>query len=228
MTTLLEARTDLRAHLNETTTRFWTDAQLTTWINEALRDVARRTETIQTFSTSIAAVAGTAEYVIPADVLRIHRIEFVPTGQTQIYPLQLATYNEMDQFWGVTPNQQQGYPSYAVLWGFPPTVKLRLWPIPSQAGTVNVFYFRLPASVSADGDTIEVLAGYQDLIVLYAEYVARRKDRDPTWQDAKQIYEEKIVEMVETTRQWHDQAMTVSVGSSAVPRWLYDGNWGNY
>lgn len=228
MTTLVTVRNDVRARLNETTARFWTDAQLNVWINEGMRDLARRTETIQTFGTTITTVAGTAEYVVPADVLRVHRVEFVPTGATQIYPVQLTTYDELDQVWGIYPNTVQGYPVYAALWGFPPTLKLRLYPVPSQAGTINLFYYRLPAAVSADGDTLEVLAGYEDLIALYCEYVARRKDRDPTWQEAKALYEERVSEMVDTTRQWHDQAMTVTVGQNAMPRWLYDMNYGDY
>lgn len=228
MATLSDTRTDVRAHLNESTARFWTDAQLNVWINEGLRDVARRTETIQTFYTSISAVAGTAEYTLPTNVLRVHRVEFVPTGNTQVYPVTVTTYDELDSVWGVYPNTVQGIPVYAAMWGFPPLLKMRLYPVPSQAGTLNVFYYRLPATASADGDTLEILSGYEDLIVLYCEYVAKRKDRDPTWQEAKALYEERVENMIETTRQWHDQAMTITVGVNAVPRWLYDADFGGY
>lgn len=221
MATLLEARTDVRAHLGEITARQWTDAQLNVWINEGLRDIARRTETIQSFNATIATVAGTPEYTALADMLRIHRIEYVPTGGP-VYPVQLTTYDELDQVWGLYPNTTNGIPVYAALWGFPPAVKIRLYPVPSAAGVLNVFYYRLPAVAAADGTTLEVLAGYEDLIVLYCEYVARRKDRDPSWQDAKVLYEERVALMVETTRQWHDQARTITVGSNAVPAWLYE------
>lgn len=222
MATLLATRTDVRAHLGEITPRQWTDAQLTVWINEGLRDLARRTETIQTFTAALLAVAGTAEYVVPADVLRIHRIEFVPTGTTQVYPVGITTYDELDQIWGNQAASAGGYPVYGALWGFPPALKLRLWPVPSTAGAINLYYYRLPVTAAADADVLEVLAGYEDLIVLYCEYVARRKDRDPSWQDAKVLYEERVALMIETTRQWHDQAMTVTVGSNAIPRWLYE------
>lgn len=200
----------------------WTDAQLTVWINEGMRDIARRTETIQSFSAAVTVTAGTAEYTAPADLLRVHRIEYVPTGAGMVYPVMLTTYDELDQMWGVYPNTTQGIVVYAALWGFPPTVKIRLYPVPSISGVINLYYYRLPAAAAADGDTLEVLAGYEDLIVLYCEYVARRKDRDPSWQDAKMLYEERIALMVDTTRQWHDQAMTITQGMNAVPRWLYE------
>lgn len=222
MATLVNTRLDVRAHLAEITPRMWTDAQLNVWINEGLRDIARRTETIQSLSTAVPVIAGTATVTVPADALRLHRIEFVPTGAGQVYQVKLVTLDELEQVFGITPNTQQGYPVYAAAWGFPPAVTLRLYPVPSQAGTLNIYYYRLPAVVAADGDVLEVLAGYEDLIVLYAEYVARRKDRDPSWQDAKALYEERVTYMVETTRQWHDQAMSVTIGSHAVPAWLYE------
>lgn len=222
MATLIETRNDVRAHLNEASARLWTDAQLNTWINEGLRDIARRTETIQKFSSSIAVTANDPTYTLPAEVLRVHRAEWVPTASGLVFPLQLATYNEMDQYWGVNGTTMPGQPQYLVMWGFPPTVEIRLWPVPAEAGAINLFYFRLPAVATLDADTIEVLAGYEDLIVLYCEYIARRKDRDPTWQEAKALYEERVTLMVETTRQWHDQAQVISVGASAVPRWLYE------
>lgn len=222
MATLVATRTDVRAHLGEITARMWSDVQLTVWINEGLRDIARRTETIQSFSASVAVVAGTAEFTAPADMLRVHRIEYVPTGQTVVYPVHLTTYDELDQLWGLYPNTTGGIPVYAALWGFPPTVKIRLYPVPSMAGNLNIFYYRLPAVVAVDADVLEVLAGYEDLIVLYCEYVARRKDRDPSWQDAKALYEERVSLMVETTRQWHDQARTISMGNHSVPAWLYE------
>lgn len=227
MATLLEVRTDVRARLNEITARQWLDSQLNTWINEGMRDLARRTETIQSFSTAVAVIANTAEVTAPADMLRVHRVEYVPSGGGVVYPLQLTTYDELDQMWGIYPNTTGGIPVYVALWGFPPTVKMRLYPVPNQAGNLNIFYYRLPATASADGTTLEVMTGYEDLIALYCEYVARRKDRDPTWQEAKQMYEERVAEMVDTTRQWHDQAMTISIGNNAVPQWLYafDGDY---
>lgn len=131
--TLTNLLADTRNRLDEQTANFWQDSELTTWINEALRDIARRTETILSFNTTVNVVAGTGKYALPADVIRVHRVEFVPTGQNQVYPLEPRTYGEMDQVWGIQQNRQQSYPSYFVLWGFSPSITMQVWPVPSSA-----------------------------------------------------------------------------------------------
>jgi hypothetical protein len=228
--TLLQLRTDLRARLDETTDigapmgRVWLDPDLNRWLNEGLRDVARRSETLLTFYTAITVVPGMQKTPVPTNVIRIHRVEFQPTGSSQVYPIAASTYQEMDQYWGVYPQQQRSYPYYYILWGFPPNLTMQLYPVPSQGGVINIFYYRLPAAILADTDVAEIPEGWHDLVVLYAEYVARRKDRDQSWQDAKELYEASLSEMIDRTRQWHDQARTIYVGTNAVPEWLYGGS----
>ena len=220
--TLTNLLADTRNRLDEQTANFWQDSELTTWINEALRDIARRTETILSFNTTVNVVAGTGKYALPADVIRVHRVEFVPTGQNQVYPLEPRTYGEMDQVWGIQQNRQQSYPSYFVLWGFSPSITMQVWPVPSQAGNFNIFYYRLPVALAAGGDTAEIPEGWQDLVPLYVEAVAKRKDRDPTWKDAKQVYEDSLTYMINVTQQLHDQSQMFTRVTGAVPSWLYE------
>lgn len=226
MATLAETRVDVLDKLNNGG-GFWTPTQIDRWINEAQRDIARRAETIQDISTSIPIFPGIPKYQLPADVIRVHRVEFIPVQNGspsgyQIYPVQLTTYDEMDQRWGVIQNQQMSYPAFACMWGAPPTLQMQFFPVPSQPGNINIFYYRVPKTLTDDNDVLEVPTGWEDLVALYAEYVARRKDRDPTWQDAKTLYEERLIEFGNVTRQWHDQAQQISIGTSAVPQWLYD------
>lgn len=220
--TLSDLLTDTRARLDETTQRFWLDTQLTTWINEALRDIARRTETILSFNTTVTAIAGTNKYALPSDVIRVHRVEFVPTGQTLIYPLEPRTYGEMDQVWGIQQSRQQSYPSYFVLWGFSPNITMQVWPVPSQGGNFNVYYYRLPVTLANPADIAEIPEGWQDLVPLYVESVAKRKDRDDSWKDAKSVYEDTITHMIDVTRQLHDQSQIFTRMTGAVPSWLYE------
>src|SRR2546430_4771130 len=45
-------------------------------------------------------------------------------------------------------------------------------------------------------DALPILSeGWSDLIVLYCEYMALRKDRDPRWQDSKKRSEEHTSEL---------------------------------
>jgi hypothetical protein len=222
-TTLGAVRTDVRNRLDETVARFWSDAELNIWINEGLRDVSRRTETLEQF-TNFTLTANIVKILLPPDLIRIHRCEFNPTGTTQLYPVQPSTYQEMDQVWGINQvSQTMSYPYNYVLWGFPPNLLLQMYPVPAQGGTLNVFYYRLPKTLVNDGDILEIPEGWYDLIPLYCEYVARRKDKDDTWKDAKSIYDERINFMYDMTRQWHDQARSITIGYNAVPEWLYGG-----
>jgi hypothetical protein len=222
MVTLLTIRTDVRNRLDEVSARRWTDAELNNWINEGLRDVARRSETILSYYTNIALVPNVAKYSMPTDVIRVHRLEFVPVGSSQTYPIQLSTYQEMDQVWGVSQQIQRSYPYYAVLWGFAPNITIQFYPVPSQAGELNIYYYRLPTTLVNDIDVAEIPAGWEDLVEVYCEYVALRKDRDVRWQDSKTLYETSLQNMINVTRQLHDQARSVIVGTSAVPAWLYE------
>lgn len=223
--TLNTILTDVRNRLDETTARFWTDAELTNWINDGLRDISRRTETIQQFYTGLTTTASQAKYHLPPDVIRIHRVEYAPAGTSNRYPVQASTYQEMDQIWGINQLTQTMSYSYAyVLWGFPPNLIMQLYPVPASSGdTVNIFYYRLPNKLVNTTDIAEIPEGWQDLVSLYCEYVARRKDKDDGWKEAKQLYDETLANMYDMTRQWHDQARAMTIGYNAVPEWLYGG-----
>lgn len=225
--TLLASRTDLRNRLEESSSRFWSDAELTTWLNEACRAVARRAETIQSFDTSVAGVVGTQKYTLPSNVIRVHRVEFVPTGSTQQYPLLPSTDDELQNIVGVNPLQQSSYPSYFTIWGMPggsgdAALKMKVYPVPAQTGTFQIYYYRQPATMTADGDIPEIPAGWDDLLVTYAESVALMKDRDPRWKDVRQMFENDLGYLIDVSRQYHDQERTMQMsGNPSTPAWLY-------
>ena len=227
LTTLISR---VRSNVNESTSRFWSDAEITTWLNDGCKDIARRTETIQHFDTTVTAVVGTAKYALPSDVIRVHRVEYTPTGQTQIYMLQASTEQELDQVFGINQAQQGAYPLYYAIWGYPggsgaAALMMRVYPVPSQGGTFNIFYYAVPPDMVTGTDVATIPTGWEDMLVQYCEAEAKRKDQRPDWAEAKKLYEEKIQDMVDVTRKWHDQAGSVSVGSYAVPSWLYNFDW---
>lgn len=224
MATLTSLITQVRSNVDEAAARYWSDAEITQWLNDGVKDIGRRTEAIQSFSTSISVVAGTATYNLPADLIRLHRIEFDPTGSTQIYPVKITTFEEIDSVWGINQASQASYPSYAVIWGYPggaATLTIQLFPVPSQPGNLKLYYYRVPVLMVNGSDTPEIPGGWDDILVHYAEYRAKRKAKDPTWQEAKQLYEEEVVRLIDVTTYYHDNANTITVGSSFVPSWLY-------
>lgn len=228
--TLANFISKIRVDLDERTASYYTDADLTNWINEGARELARRAEVGQAKSTSVTVTAGsTALLSMPTDVIQIHRVEFATTSSpSQVYPVQLRTYDEMDQVWGWTQSNQGNYPTSIVFWGEPPSLNAQLWPIPSVGGALNIFYYQVPTALTSTQSTSLVTcpSGWEDVIQLYVEYRALRRAKDQEWQGAKLIYEEKITNLIEKTVQWHDQSQTVITGMGAVPSWLY--SWDTY
>lgn len=227
MATLTNLTDDLLSHLDEPVAgRYWTATETTRWLNEGARDVARRAEICPTLDTTVAVVAGTGVYNAPtSNLVRIHRVEYVPTGSTQRYPLRPSTINEMDMVWGVQQTISQSYPMYFVLLGFPgaaTSLQIQLYPVPSSAGTLRIFYYALPTPMVAGGDNLLIPTGWEDLVVMYAEYMCLRKGKDQRWQEAKALYESRLLDMIDKTREYHDQAHAVVTGIGAVPNWLYE------
>lgn len=229
MDTLATVRTRVRVRIDEPSARFWADTDLNQWINEASRDIARRTETLQDVAY-IDSVSGTQQYTLTSSTLRVYRVEWsrngVPTGST-IMPLEYKDFGSMDSVWWTAQRTSRGDPFWYTLWGFPPSLGLAVYPTPDVTVTqaFKVFYYRLPITAASDSDLVEVTDGWKDLIDDYCEFSALRKDSDPRWQDAKQLYEQKLELMLDSTRRWTDQSDSIQGGGGMVPRWLYGGEY---
>lgn len=214
--------------LAETSARQWLDAQLNQWINDGVKDIVRKTETLQATST-ISTTGGTQAYVFAPtpQPTRFHRAEWNATGDSVTYPLEYRDFSTLDEVWGTSQKITQGIPQYWTLWGTPGVaLTVTLYPTPSAAtGTLKLFYYRLPTVAVSDGDVLELPEGWDDLIVSYAEYNALRRDRDQRWQEAFQIYQEKLGDMIDLIGgRYSDQAGTF-VRAGAVPYgmpWLLD------
>jgi hypothetical protein len=209
---------NVRSLLDEPAAQFWSDAELTNWINQGCAEVARRVEWKRT-TAQIPVTINTQQYTAPIDVYRIYRLEFVPTSSNLTYTVEFRGYMEMDQIWGINQQWPASYPLYYTLWKVPPTMNIILYPVPSQNGTLTVYYYQevTPASGSAN---IDCLSGWEDVVEDYAVYRALRKDADPRWQEFKGTYEDKLVAMMNSTRTFQDQAGTFTTGQAALPSWL--------
>lgn len=226
--TLGTIRTNVRSRIDETSARFWQDSELTNWINDACNDIARRSEVLMA-TTTINTVANTQQYALPNDTLRVYRVEWSRDGATgsNVIPLEYRDFNSMDSVWWSQQKTSKGDPYWFTMWGFPPNLNLVAYPTPDATVTagLKVYYYRLPAAAVTGGDTVECPAGWEDLITDYCEFNAWRKDGNPAWQEAKGLYEEKMVNMIEHTRRWTDQADTFQTGGGPLPRWLWDSGY---
>lgn len=222
MSVLLSAAiANTRSLLDEPVSRFWTDTELTTWINEACSDSQRRAEWAIELGT-IAVSADVQTYTAPSDVYRINKITFIQSGSTNTYTLEYRGRMEMDQIWGINQQWPANYPLYYTLQGQPGvgTLSIITYPVPSVAGSLNVVYYRQISTVTATTSPIDAPLGFEDMTYDYAAYRALRKDADPRWKDFKSDYEEKLVALVDSSRTYQDQGNFVSTGQQALPQWL--------
>lgn len=224
---LANIRTMVRDRLDESAAKFWTQANLNTWINQGAQNIAKRAEVINDRVT-IPVMVNAATYAAPADTCKIHRIEFSPDNGVTLYPLEKRDHQEMDQVWGSRQSTSYAYPNFFVPWGVPPNLKLQLYPVPSSSGSLNIYYYRLPHVVVNDADVVEIPQGWESCLVSYVEYMALRKDADPRWQEAKQLYEEELGAMIDLTHSYSDQSSWMSYGTSILPQWLVGSGGGGW
>lgn len=217
--TLTEMLTNVRSLLDEPNPQFWQNSELTNWINEACAECQRKVEWKRAIAT-VAVTAGTQKYTMPTDLYRAYRVEFTPDAGLDIYTVEFRGYMEMDQIWGINQEWPASYPLYYTMWKQPPTLQIVLYPVPSQNGNLNVYYYQQITPVATGTDPVDVLAGYEDVIEDYTCYRALRKDADARWQEFKSTYEDKLNVMYENTRTFQDQAGTFTTGQAALPEWL--------
>lgn len=170
---------------------------------------------------------------MPTDIIRVNRVEWRPTSQTQVYPLEYRDFVNMDAVWWSAQEITQNTPRMYTMWGYPPTLKLILYPTPSEPGSLKTFYYRLPVDRAVDGteqtSAIDIPEGWGDLLLDFAEYSALRKDADPRWQEAKALYLEHLNDFILTTRRWSDQSggpiNEYGATGGGLPDWLVAGDW---
>ena len=211
----------VRSIIDEPVAQFWTDVELEAWINEACAVTQREVECFQKGPVAVSTTAAVQTYLLPSDVLRIHRVEFVPTSNlSYTYSLDFRGYNEMDAAWGNLKTLPSAYPEQYTLWNNPNNtgvalagLNLLLYPVPSVAGTLNLYYLRVTVPTAASGDFVDVLPGWENTVFNYAAYRALRKDADPRWKDFRDEFQADLERMKTVTRTYSDQAGTFSTGT---------------
>lgn len=231
--TQAQAIQQVRSRLDEPSSVYWTEQDLRIWINDITRDLARRTESLRAVYNQ-PAVANTAAYT-PAwtsttQPYRIYRVEFIPTGQTTIYPLEYRDPNAADAVWGLSQAQTVGIPAIWTSWNTPPSISVQVYPTPGTAGTLRIWYYRLAnmlatSDTSDQNDAVDIVEGWEDVLVDGVEARARRRDQDQGWQAAQQLYEQHVDAMMQATLRFTDAAGAVTTPAGGyIPNWLYGGD----
>ncbi len=233
--------------------RLYTDTEITEWVNDGLRDISRRGENLRTYDATvqIPPYGENPAQPIPtyplnlggvtssSDILRINRVEYEVTGDSsRVYPLEASTQNYMDNIWNVDQLSTMSYPAYWCTRGYPGGTGrnlyvIQLYPQPAQAGKLNIFYYRLPirvpdpvATPANYTVTLDLIEGWDDVLIEYTLMKGLIKARDPGWKDCQQRYADMITNIIDMASRDSDQPQYFSYDNMLTP-WG-DNSWGEW
>lgn len=194
--TLSELLQQTRIELDDTEQDYlWSDAELKRYINEAVKEAVRRARLIIDASTTdvcrIAVTAGTQSYALHSSIYRV--IEVLGTWDDA--PLRKWTAQELrlhNRTWLTDESDPDGYTlDYE-------SGKIWLKSKPKTNGTLSLRVYRFPlTTLSADGDTPEINAGYHEKLIHWVRHKAYLKPDTDTYNpgraaDALALFEQEF------------------------------------
>ena len=228
---LLTARTEVRSILDEPNPQFWSNAEINSWLNQGAQDIARQAQALW-MQVEVNAVPLQQFYALPADFLGIHRIDYQIANSDQTYNLEFRGIKTMDEVWGILHQLPAAFPQAFFLWndtGLPGGQPyFATYPVVADTGHFIIYYYRNALPAVADTNLLDVTPAYEDIAYEYAIFKAKRKDRDPTWQEAKAIYDGQLLAMFNKTARFSDQGDQFTSGTPNWPLYLYQdpaGMW---
>ena len=169
----------LRSLLDEQSTRLYSDAQLTRWLNEGEFDLAAKSLCMEDITTVTTTADTRAVSLYCAKILAVVYVGSDVVGVTKIVPRYLGHLTLS----GLTPQ-------YWFQWGY----QLGIEPIPNDSYSLNVYVAKLPdVKMSDTTDEPEVPKEFQHLVVRYAFYKALMRDR--LFGQAGTVYQQYINDM---------------------------------
>lgn len=219
--TMNKAITEVRSLLNESSPAFWTNDQLQSWVNQGCADVARRAEILWQ-EVNLNVVPLQQNYAFPTDFLNAHRAEFSPANSNQTYGIEYRGINQMDEIWGILHSLPQAWPQYFTIRGNQVLgFFLMLYPSPGQSGQLTIYYYRQAQEQLNTAGNIDTMPGWEDIVYDYAVYKAQRASKQATWQEAYQMYEKNLANLIEKSRNMTDQGESITTGVSQWPVYAY-------
>lgn len=158
---------------------YFTSTQMNVFINNAQREVQKQLiQAGQNYflkRSETTTVVSQADYVLPSDFLKLHRLEWIDSGT--------GTTEDRQQIYPISVNQQN-YTTPAI--GIPTVYSLlkdrfTLYPTPESAKVVRLYYSYRLTDMSSDSDTPDIPEDYHEYIAVLAAMDGFVKDdRMPT------------------------------------------------
>lgn len=170
----------------------WTAALVGQYINDAVRDFARRTKCYHRMSAALTEAATTPDnafYTLPTDLMELEAVEDTVNGGW----LRRRNLGDLPEGWAA----ETGTPSWYV-YGELGWTELRVYPIPAAALTgLKVYYTALPATMSGSSDTPTGIPDVYHVALVYFAVAAchRRNSEDANQAKAAEfqaLYEREV------------------------------------
>lgn len=175
--TLIQVIDQARALLNEplntartfpdNTSSFWTDAIMTGYHNliqsEIQQELIQADENYFVTQTSINFVAGTGQYALPSDLVKIRRVEDIrhdPANPIEIEPIKMSERDTDRRFVVNSASHFQG--GYYLVGT---QIHFGITPVTSHASAVRLFYIQRLADVTASTNSSEIPVEYHPILV---------------------------------------------------------------
>lgn len=168
-----------------------TDADITRWVNDSLREIAANNDLLQTIATT-ALTVGQRDYTLPPDILTLRSVHF--KGRK----LKGLNAREAEEYI-TTQNTSTGDPQLFWIWAN----KINLHPAPNTADPddLQIFYTRRPLAVDDNLDVPELPLEYHNRIVEYC--LAQAYELDENW-SAAQLKGQQFTEGVKALKHQED------------------------
>ena len=207
--TLANAVTEVRSTINEESPEFWTDAEITNWIQEGTRVVSSKSLMAEDYQTIDPLVQNQLSYSSSdetwiADALEIYSALYNDgsnkyKGLIKVHPRQL----------GNLATGTAGVPKYYCLFNR----QIFIWPLTSAAiagtGTIDVLFSKETDDITALKDE------FQHLPIIYS--VAKCKHKDRAFSEAKSLFSQFYNELNFERTDKHDREVD-AVEDFKVPR----------
>ncbi len=216
-TTVANLTTLILSWLDDASAGYFTPANTLQWINLAQREVQKQLvlagENYYVQTATTLTVAGQAQYVLPADFLKEHRVEIVESGT--------GASETRQALCAITINQQDFIP---IALGQPTNYYIQknsffISPTPSISNQVmRLYYSYRAADVTLTTDICDIPEEFQEYIALLAAYNGFIKDDRAAENLNNKIleYKERLKQMAEDRLQDSSRGIVITDDVSAV------------
>lgn len=196
--TLTELLADVRALLNQSssTNSFWTDAELTSYLNEAARryfvEVTEHNEGLFTTTSDSNIVADTEAYALPTDCFEVRAVYKKVSNGYAVLPYKNDFTSDYSTQGGTSSEYYQPYYFFRGN-----SIILRPTPQFNETAGLRIEYMQFPDTLVNGGDslTAQISPIFKDLIISYAAYKAKIKESAVNNVNTYQVLKDHVADL---------------------------------